>query len=89
MIALDIRGKSSVTGMYRTPLMRAISIQAGHCLLSIGTITGDIGGEVEGGVSGSLTKDQGVIALMKNYYQSCNFDPDDDFWSSLFQPFLD
>ena len=44
---------------------------------------------VEGGVSGSLTKDEAVRALMKKYYQDGNFDPDDDFWSSLFKPFLD
>ena len=44
---------------------------------------------VEGGVSGSLTRDEAVSALMKKYYQDCNFDPDDDFWSSLFKPFLD
>ena len=44
---------------------------------------------VEGGVSGSLTKDEAVRLLMKKYYQDCNFDPDDEFWSSLFKPFLD
>jgi hypothetical protein len=44
---------------------------------------------VEGGVTGSLTKDEAVKLLMKKYYQDCNFEPDDDFWSSLFKPFLD
>ena len=44
---------------------------------------------VEGGVTGSLTKDEAVRLLMKKYYQDCNFDADDDFWSSFFKPFLD
>lgn len=44
---------------------------------------------VEGGVSGSLTRDEAVRALMQKYYQDCNFDPDDHFWSSIFKPFFD
>jgi hypothetical protein len=43
---------------------------------------------VECGITGQYTKEQAASLLMERYFIDRNFDPENEFWSSLFQPFL-